>query len=195
MIGKTQNSSALKSRRSFLVIHICFIASLFIGICELQIRSPNVFDDFIVFIIILSLSIDVTVFVIAASFSTVGHNGLSTIKGINGYASAQHATWCTSSFAGSLFFEINILFFSNKLSANSVLFLVMEFNRNNPFTLLEKNLNGYLTLSISVRQSHNPQALLVEILSSLTADIRGASPETALILLKATISGLYNFIK
>ncbi|KAL0394660.1 UNVERIFIED_CONTAM: hypothetical protein Slati_4432200 [Sesamum latifolium] len=78
-----------------------------------------------------------------------------------------------TSVAGSLFFQISILFFSNKLSANFVLFPVMEFNRNDPFTLFEKILNGYLTLSISVRQTHKPQALLVEISSSLIADTRG----------------------
>ncbi|KAK4384152.1 UDP-glucosyltransferase 29 [Sesamum angolense] len=61
---------------------------------------------------------------------------------------------------------------------------------NDPFTLFEKNLNEYLTLSILVRQTHNPQALLVEISSSFMDETSGASPEVAIILLKATMPGV-----
>ncbi|KAL0353975.1 UNVERIFIED_CONTAM: hypothetical protein Sangu_0978800 [Sesamum angustifolium] len=71
----------------------------------------------------------------------------------------------------------------------------MEFNKNDPFTLLENILNGYLTLSISVRHTHKPQALLVEMSSSLIADTSGASSEVALILLKGTMSGLCSLMK
>ncbi|KAK4385936.1 hypothetical protein Sango_2717600 [Sesamum angolense] len=74
-------------------------------------------------------------------------------KGIHGYAIAQHA----ACFACLHPCGLNC--------------------RNDPFTLLEKILNGYLTLSISVSQTHRPQALLVEMSSLLIADTSGASSE------------------